>query len=366
MQVKAGGDFILKILHTADIHLTEESPERWLALEQLVEIAKREEVTALVIAGDLFDHNVQADRLRSRLAKTLGGERFQTVILPGNHDYAAYRSGLYFGAGVQVVNSWQEPLPVGKANFWGLPFEKISKDRLYESLRQIGAKMNSSDYNILLFHGELLDAYFSRSDMGDEGDFRYMPVHLDYFKHLPLRYVLAGHFHSRYAVYQYPGEGLFVYPGSPVAITRRETGKRKANLLVLDEAPTEISLDTHHYEEIIIDLDPFDNANPLVTLDQKLHETDPGAKIKLTVKGLFNGSLLGKSETELVEAMKTKVGKRIAGDSLESIYDVSFVLEDDLFRQFKARLDEKDCKPEFKKAVEEMVIRVFRVVKICS
>jgi exonuclease SbcD len=70
--------------------------------------------------------------------------------------------------------------------------------------------------NILLCHGELLDAFFSRTCFGAEGEGRYMPFKLSYFDDLNIDYVLAGHFHSRFDVWQLKNGGYFVYPGSPI------------------------------------------------------------------------------------------------------------------------------------------------------
>lgn len=356
----------MKILHTADLHLTEEASERWDALAALVEIARQQQVSALLIAGDLFDHNVEAEKMRARLRAVLGKEGFQTIILPGNHDYKAYQSGLYFGENVVVINNWAEPVNLGDAVIWGLPYERLSGDRLVGRLIEMGELMNPEAYNILLFHGELLDAYFSRQELGDEGDHRYMPVKLSYFASMPIQYVLAGHFHSRFAGWQLPDNGLFIYPGSPVAVTRRETGQRMANLLSIGEAPVEVCLDSFHYEELNITLDPFSANDPLAILEQKLAEIHPKAKVLLTVKGLFNGSALNISETELAAAIREKAGSLLAAEPTEEFYDVQLVIEDDLFKQFDFRLIAKDYPPEIKKQVEEMVIRAFRVVKACS
>lgn len=356
----------MKILHTADLHLTEENSERWAALAELVRIARQNRVTALVIAGDLFDHNIEAEKMRSPLRAALGGSDFQTIILPGNHDHKAYASGLYFGENVAVINSWSEPVKLEGHVIWGLPYERLSGDRLVWRLRELGEMMNPADNNILLFHGELLDAYFSRHDLGDEGDQRYMPVKLSYFSSLPLQYVLAGHFHSRYAGWQLPGGGLFIYPGSPVAITRRETGRRVANLVTAGKAPQEIALNSLHYEELKITLDPFNPVDPLEIIDQKLKEISAEARVLLAVEGLFNGQALGISEVELAAAIREKAGARLAGEPLEGFFDVRHVLEDDLFDKFNSMLSEKDCPPEMKEQAKEMVIRAFQVVKACS
>lgn len=356
----------MKILHTADLHLTEEASERWDTLAELVNIARRQKVSALVIAGDLFDQNVEAEKMRGPLRAAIGGEDFQTIILPGNHDHKAYSSGLYFGENVAVINDWREPVKVGETIVWGLPYERLSGDRLVGRLREMGGLMNPKADNILLFHGELLDAYFSRQELGDEGDQRYMPVKLSYFAPLPLKYVLAGHFHSRYAGWKLPGEGLFIYPGSPVAITRRETGRRMANLLTVGGAPEEVPLDSFHYEALNITLDPFNAEDPRIILQDRLEKTHPAARVLLTVQGLFNGSVLGISETELAAALREGAGSRLAGDPVEDFYDVQHVLEDDLFKKFSSRLMETEYPPALKEQVKEMAIRTFRVVKACS
>jgi DNA repair protein SbcD/Mre11 len=353
-------------MHTADLHLTEKAPERWAALEQIVALAHTHQVSALLIAGDLFDHNVEADKLRPKLRAVLAGAGFKTIVLPGNHDHKAYRSGLYFGDNVTVISNWSEPLRLGDLIIWGLPYEKISGEDLVGRLRSMGALMNPQEFNILLYHGELLDAYFSRHELGDEGDQRYMPARLSYFEQMPLQHVLAGHFHSRYAGWQLPGGGLFIYPGSPVAVTRREIGRRVVNLLDHSCAPVEVPLDSYHYEAITLDLDPFSAADPLLLLEQRLQGIHSEAKVLLTVQGLFNGSALGMHESELAYALREKAQGRLAGEPVEDFYDVQHVLEDDLFRQFKTILAEKGCSPEQMEQVTEMAIRAFRVVKACS
>ncbi len=356
----------MKILHTADLHLNEGASERWDALDELVKVAREHKVSALVIAGDLFDHNAEAEKLRARLRAALAGGGFQTIILPGNHDYKAYLSGLYFGENVTVINNWAEPVRLGEAVIWGLPYERLSGERLVGRLREMGGLMNPEEPNILLFHGELLDAYFSRHELGDEGDQRYMPVRLSYFASLPLQYVLAGHFHSRYTGWQLPEGGLFIYPGSPVAVTRRENGRRVANLLTLGETPAETELNSYHYEELKINLDPFNPVDPRVLLEQKLQGIHPQAKVLLTVQGLFNGSTLALNESELAEALRKIAGSRLTGELVEEFYDVQHVLEDDLFKHFSSRLAGLDCPPGQEEKVKEMVIRAFRVVKACS
>lgn len=360
------GFLSLKILHTSDLHLTEKASERWDALDEIVKITSNHQASALVIVGDLFDHNVEADKLRARLRAIFGGSDFQTIILPGNHDHKAYRSGLYFGEKVSVITAWEEPVRVGEAFFWGLPYEKLSGEKLVNRLRKIAGLMNPDNINFLLFHGELLDAYFSRTDLGDEGDLRYMPVKLSYFEPLPIQYVLAGHFHSRYTSWQLPRGGLFIYPGSPVAVTRREIGRRVANLVEQGRDPLEIPLSTHHYEKVVISLDPFNSEDPLIMLDKKMRKIPAESKVILKVEGLFNGSALGMDENELSTKIRARIGSRFGGDPAMEFFDVRHIIEDELFQQFHERLNLVDCPGEQKEQVKQMVVSAFRVVKACS
>ena len=356
----------MKIVHTADLHLSEKAEERLEALKKVVNLAVRENAELLVIAGDLFDQHVDAERMRPYLRDILGGKGFQTVILPGNHDYRAYRDGLYFGDKVIVISDQNQPLRVGTATIWGLPYEKISGERLITRLGEISARMNPGEQNILLYHGELLDAFFPRHELGDEGDQRYMPVRLSYFDLMPLKYILAGHFHSRYAAWPLAGGGKFIYSGSPVAVTRREVGRRAINLLDLGGDPAEVLLDSFHYEELIINLDPGIKENPLDYIRSRLRQTHEAAKVILSVRGLFNGAALGIDESDLARGIREIAGDRLACEPYEEYADVRLVLEDELFKKFSAKLNLAMVTPEEKEKALEIALEAFRWVTPCS
>ncbi len=356
----------MKILHTADLHLNSANPERWKALEELVAVAADQKVSLFLIAGDLFDRNTEAEQLRGDLRGLLGGSELKTVILPGNHDHKAYRSGLYFGENVYLINNWKEPLNFDQVSIWGLPFEKIAGEKLIGRLREMGNLMDRNQYNLLLFHGELLDAYFSRHDMGEEGEERYMPINLAVFDALPVQYVLGGHFHSNFRVWDLHNGGFFIYPGSPVSVTRRETGRRLANMFTVGERPEEVELNTYHFEELKIILDPFDRNDPLSVLERKLKQAHPLAKILLTVEGLFDGSKLNLTESALASGIRKIAGDRLAGDPLETFADVQQVIEDQLFIDFINKLKNTESDGEDIDLIRELVIRAFRTVKSCS
>jgi DNA repair protein SbcD/Mre11 len=355
----------MKIVHTADLHLSEKAEERWEALKEIVSVVVRENAELLVIAGDLFDRHVEAEKMRPYFRDILGGGGFQTIILPGNHDYRAYRDGLYFGDNVIVISDKNQPLRIGTVTIWGLPYEKLAGEHLIARLGEISAMMNPDEQNILLYHGELLDAFFPRHELGDEGDQRYMPVRLSYFDSMPVKYILAGHFHARYAVWPLTG-GKFIYSGSPVAVTRREVGRRAVNLLDLEGGPAEVLLDSFHYEELIINLDPGKTENPLNYIEDSLSQTHEAAKVILTVRGFFNGARLGIDESDLARGIRNLAADRLACDPCEEYADVRLVLEDDLYKKFKTKLGLTMVSEEDKEKALEIALEAFRWVKPCS
>lgn len=354
----------MKILHTADLHLREGAAERWAALAHLAGLAREKEVSVLVVAGDLFDEHADAALLRPGLREVFSGGGFSTVILPGNHDYRAYRSGLFFGEGVRVIRHWREPVEIGGVRFWGIPFEPLSSAALALRLRELSTLIPAEGIDILLYHGELLDAFYAREDLGEEGPGRYLPARLDYFRDLPVSAVLAGHFHRRFTAWEL-GEGrYFVYPGSPVAVTRRETGPRKVHLWREGAPPGEIALDTFHFVEERLSLDPFASAeDPVAALRRRLAELHPRARLLLTVEGFYNGRE-GRSEVELVEALRRAAGEQLYGEPDFSFRDIGEILEDPLFRLFFQKLAAADYPADMQEQIREAAIRA--MMEACS
>jgi len=375
-----------KILHTADVHLREYGDERWKALEKVVETGRRERVDLLAISGDLFERDADAEKLRDRIREVFSGTGFRVLILPGNHDSASYTGGLYFGEDVVILGEPFSCLELEGLVIWGLPFAPLNKEevigRLQELSRRITSRgMDSHQVNVLLYHGELLDAFFSRKDMGDEGNYSYMPAALSSFAEAGLDYVLAGHFHTDFRVWPFPGRnsGSFIYPGSPVSVTSREKGRRKVNLLDLGSQapPREIHLDTFHYEEVLIELDPFSESDPLPPIEERLKELHPSSLTTLRVTGYFNGAALGTTEQELAERLHNlDVGRdRERGRGwnrsrgwgqiqLQAQFkDIRHILEDPLTRSFLEKLEWVEASEETRKSIRDLTLRAMMEVR---
>lgn len=91
---------MLRLLHTADVHLgarhadlgeaaKAQRERQFAAFRASVDLAIAEKVDLFLIAGDLFDSNVQPRRSVDRVAaelKRLVDERIRSVLIPGTHD----------------------------------------------------------------------------------------------------------------------------------------------------------------------------------------------------------------------------------------------------------------------------------------
>ncbi len=346
----------MKILHTADIHLKEYEDDRWNALLELLNIGNENDVELFIICGDLFDNITFAERLRPEIRTIFSQNKFKIIILPGNHDKDSFKGGRYFGDDVSVLGEFEKPYEYEDVRLWGFPFEQIKGQKFLNKLHQNKNRFTDDKINILLYHGELIDSFFNRNDFGDEGEERYMPVKLSYFRDLNIKYVLAGHFHSKFDVWEFENNQYFVYPGSPISITKKETGIRNVNIFNLGEAPSEYPLKTPFYDNIVIKCDPFEESNPIDIIKEKLNNIDENSRISLTIKGYLNSDIIGLNEIEL----KSEIQKIIPNSCYESFYefkDVNEILNDELFIKFKKRLDEKPFSQDKKEKMCELVIK---------
>jgi DNA repair exonuclease SbcCD nuclease subunit len=349
----------MKILHTADIHLREYEDLRWQTLLKLIDTGKKEKIEILAISGDLFDKDINAENLKLKIREIFSNTGFKIVVIPGNHDSETYKGGMYFGEDLHVFYDLNEPFEYRDIVIWGFPFEKLSADKIINKLNGLKNRLPSDKTNLLLYHGELLNSFYSRRDFGDEGDETYMPVKLSYFDDLKIDYILGGHFHCKFDMWQLDNGGYFIYPGSPVSITKKETGKRKVNLFEVGKSPKEYPMDSPYFEDIVIDLDPFEDRDPMEIITGHLKNIPPEALIILTVKGYINSEMIKTSEEELKNKIKKIIkGKPGIEENLKLEYrDIHKILENDLFKDFLKKVDKIDCNGNKRKELCDLAIK---------
>ena len=87
----------MRFLHTSDLHLgikfhdIDLIEDQELILNQIVDIAKEQEVDAILLAGDIYDTtnpSTQAVLLLDKFLTTLVNNKFIVFMISGNHDQA--------------------------------------------------------------------------------------------------------------------------------------------------------------------------------------------------------------------------------------------------------------------------------------
>lgn len=357
----------MRILHTSDLHLKEINDDRWKALETIIQLAKEEQVKLLAISGDLFDLKANADTLRIPIRKLFSQNPFKILVIPGNHDYKSefYKEGMLIGEDVILANE-KRGFEDDKVVIRGLPYTgKI--DRFEVKNRLKGFKgLGEERVLILMYHGDLLDLDYRQDrdekEEGEEKEERYMPSRLSYFSEIGVKYVLAGHYHNRYQVFPMENGGYFVYPGSPVPITKAQLGKRKANLIEVGKEPREIALPTLHYEKLEIELDHREEKSLegiLQKVRKKKEELHPQAKAILRVSGYFDSKTV-QADEKLVNKL---ISKEIEDKCIEykpDFRDINNLTEDELFDKFERRLRDMRLEKEKEKEILDLFIRAWR------
>ena len=259
----------MKILHTSDLHIGKRVneyamlEEQVYILKQIVDIAKREQPDAIILAGDIYDKTVPSAEAVSVLddfLASLASLGKSVFIISGNHDSAeriafgsrimeashVYLSPVYTGSIKPVV------LNDGKVEvaFYMLRFikpslvqhyaaEEVSLKSYDEAVRYVIGQMDVDRHrrNVLIAHQYITDAERSESeDMTVGGLDNVDATAFDGFD-----YVALGHLHRP----QSCGKKTVRYSGSPLKYSFSEVHDKKSVTIVEMEKEGEVKLTEH-------------------------------------------------------------------------------------------------------------------------
>jgi exonuclease SbcD len=262
----------MKLLHTADWHVGKvlrgrsRADEHTAVLKELVELAREEDVDAVVVAGDVFDTAMPTPPAQELVMRTLLAMREdgrEVVVLAGNHDdprlLDVYRPVLG-ELGVQVIGRFRRPNDGGALSWTArtgepvqlalLPFlshrfvvraaEALSgtpadhnrtyADRIAELVRALTAGFAADTVNLVAAHGTLPGGKLGGGEREAQTIFSY------YFEATAFppstQYAALGHLHRRQQV---PGPCPIWYSGSPIAVDFGEEHNAPGALLVTAE-----------------------------------------------------------------------------------------------------------------------------------
>jgi len=355
----------LKIIHTSDIHLNSKKKERFEALKTILSRAEEKQADLLLISGDLFDSNEEAEILRPRLRKMLSSVPFDVIVIPGNHDSKAYSSDMNFGSSIKVLNKLPfETLEYDNVKIIAVPYANQVFNDLAVSLKK---NIDDSKINILVIHCSLDIPHLGEDEYGDEQSQAYLPVSSRVLGDIGFDYIFAGHFHSRTVESRLSEKTLFFYSGSPVSISRKEKGRRTAIFLDTNKPIRDrislMELNSFYYEEIRVDLIPGREKGLLADLDKRLKEYK-GHKSEMEIN---LGGFISSGEKDISQKIKNitdaHTEKNLVISVKEEYRDIRSVLVDPIYIAFQKKLDEQDMEQGSKKDIEDMVITQFSRIK---
>lgn len=323
----------MRIIHTADVHLSPDHPERMEALEEVVDLCEQEEADLLLITGDLFDANIDLEDLKTDLRPLFSDNSFQTLVIPGNHDKSAFRQEDYFGEDLEVLQDkpYSQKI-IEDANIVALPYTNKAFSEMVEPLSEA---VEDGKENILMIHCTLAGA---TGGFGDESE--YLPVKPSELVQTGFDYVLAGHIHSS-ATRKTFGDTVFAYSGSTVSISSSETGKREAWLLETGEGLETRELDTEYYLKEQKEVLPGEEDEVTDEIEEDLKQKDLD-KASVIVK------LEGFTQEE-VEEFSDEVEDKVEGlepDEVDldvlDLESAASVMDSEIYREFSSKMDDKE------------------------
>ncbi len=361
----------MRILHTADLHLRNPKDERFKALECIFDKCSinEEKVDLLTISGDLFDNKENIYNLRVELRNLIEeyGERdsffkpkFKILIIPGNHDETLYDINDYLGSNVELLCGKNVcSYNTNSLNIIGIPYFKGDFDSI---ISEIEDAKKSSKVNILLVHCTLGFPEIRREGCGEDREYNYLPISMEQLIYLDYDYVLAGHFHSSYIQKSFQKsqdskKNWFIYPGSPVKITRNEKGKRRVCLIDTEtQFIKPIELDTLYFDTCNINFHPYNMGKGLIELYQFIDKHKQNlelnkAELEISLNGYI--SIPEKEFKEEVEKITGNIKYK------NNVVQVSEILNNSIFIRFKEILDQRDITAEKKEELFNFIMGAF-------
>jgi len=243
---------MLRILHTADVHLgarhadlgdqaAAQRERQFAAFRATVDLAIAEKVDVVLIAGDLFDSNTQPRRSVERVAAELGrlaGARIRTVVIPGTHDVydraSIYRAhDLAALAGRPADDDFVTVLTPERPEVVLRACDVVVHGRVFAQKRAPHSPLRDLDaaaedratWRIGMVHGAL--SIPGRTDCDE------VVVTTEEIAATGLDYLALGHWHSTQQ--GRAGGVAWAYPGAPEPLALDQSGAGKVLLVTLEE-----------------------------------------------------------------------------------------------------------------------------------
>ncbi|MBC7190442.1 DNA repair exonuclease [Candidatus Aerophobetes bacterium] len=351
----------VKFIHTADVHLKRDDPLRLEILSWIVSQAKQL-ADGLIIAGDLFESDIEASFLRGRVREIFQkASPLPILIIPGNHDSGSFSCGTEYGDNVLLLSEKPSLKEFRGLKIAAVPFKENAgfSDSL-EALTLGVLKSEDVVFDIVITHGTLYDKNFANIYAELEEEAKYMPIY-SYEIQDKMRYLALGHYHSRFSEITFE-KTKAVYPGSPVVTTARDIGVRYVALVEIDR-------ETIRIERIPVKIAPYWERIEWIVFpgkeEEKLAEIENDIKRKAGEKVMLQGVIKGsikiaeKKFREKIREIEEKYKSNFKALTLvdTAVKDWTKILEDNpLLALFVKKLGDVSCEELLKEKALELTL----------
>ncbi len=335
---------MLRIIHTADVHLgarhddlgeqaAAQRERQFAAFKAAVDLALKEKVDLFLIAGDLFDSNVQPRRSVERVAaelKRLAEAMIRTVVIPGTHDvcdrasiYRAYDLAALAGSGLD--DEMVTVLDPDRPSVHLAALDAVVHGPVFATKRAPHSPLQGFDatatgaidraappsghdttWHIGLIHGSI--SIPGKTDRDE------VVITTDEIAASGLDYLALGHWHS--AQQGRAGAVTYAYPGAPETVALDQDRAGKVLLVALDQIAgqrqvtvEERQVGRTRFSRTEVDASTIDNQPALIAL--LAAQADPDLVLDARLVGVRRDELdldLDEMETALASSfLKVRV-----------------------------------------------------------
>ena len=224
----------MKIIHCADLHLDskmetnlngikaqERKKEILLTFESMVEYAFNNNVTAIIIAGDMFDTARVSNQTKNRVINIF--KKFNSIdfiYLSGNHDEDSFILNLTeIPTNLKIISEEWQCFNYQNVTIAGAKLTSLNSLVLHNTLN-----LNKNNINIAVLHGQI-----SKYDNKDNVEI----INLTKLKDKNIDYLALGHIHT-YSKGQIDNRGIYCYSGCLEGRGNDECGEKGFVLLNIE------------------------------------------------------------------------------------------------------------------------------------
>lgn len=241
----------MKIIHCADIHLDSKlsanldkekarkrKGEILHTFERMISFAAQNEVSAILLAGDVFDGKRISQTVKNAVIYAISQHpRIQFFYLKGNHDRDSFIEELDgFPDNLKLFgHEWKSyELAEGQVVITGLELNSQNNGTCYHSL-----VLDTEKFNIVMLHGQE-----SEGNKADKAEI----IRLKQLRDKSIDYLALGHIH-RYKSEKLDQRGWYCYPGCLEGRGFDECGEHGFVLLDIDVESRQYTREFHPFAQ---------------------------------------------------------------------------------------------------------------------